>query len=207
MAQTFLWIGHLYQDLLGRQPEDFGLLTFTAALDSGRATRFQVAQAIIASPEYRTNTVEFLYITVGSSLFVGLVAAVSGTSTLLILVALVLGAALPFGFVWLKAARRLRQIEDSLPDLLLTVAASLKAGHSFRQGIQNVVEEGEGPAAKEFKRVMTETQLGKPIDDSLAHMAARVGSVRLIDNMPITVTNRSRNPHDTVATPHGAPTS
>lgn len=43
--------------------------------------------------------------------------------------------------------------------------------------------------------------------DVLAAVAARVGSVRLIDNVPITVMNRSRTPHDTVATPHGAPTS
>lgn len=43
--------------------------------------------------------------------------------------------------------------------------------------------------------------------DVLAAVAARVGSVRLIDNVPITVMNRSRIPHDTVATPHGAPTS
>jgi pantoate--beta-alanine ligase len=43
--------------------------------------------------------------------------------------------------------------------------------------------------------------------DVLAAVAARVGSVRLIDNVPISVMNRSRNPHNTVATPHGAPTS
>jgi len=43
--------------------------------------------------------------------------------------------------------------------------------------------------------------------DVLAVVAARVGSVRLIDNLPITVMTRSRTPHDTVATPHGAPTS
>jgi pantoate--beta-alanine ligase len=43
--------------------------------------------------------------------------------------------------------------------------------------------------------------------DVLAAVAARVGSVRLIDNLPITVMTRSRTPHDTVATPDGAPTS
>jgi pantoate--beta-alanine ligase len=41
--------------------------------------------------------------------------------------------------------------------------------------------------------------------DVLVAVAARVGSVRLIDNVPITVINHS--PHPTVATPHGAPTS
>ncbi len=32
----------------------------------------------------------------------------------------------------------------------MTLAASLKAGHSFRQGIQAVVDEGQPPASKEF---------------------------------------------------------
>ena len=41
-------------------------------------------------------------------------------------------------------------IEDQLPDLLITIAASLKAGHSFRQGLQAVVDEGQPPAADEF---------------------------------------------------------
>jgi len=56
------------------------------------------------------------------------------------------------------------------------IAAALKAGHSFRQGIQSVVEEGLDPAAKEFRRVITETQLGKPMDNALTDMAARIGS-------------------------------
>jgi pantoate--beta-alanine ligase len=43
--------------------------------------------------------------------------------------------------------------------------------------------------------------------DVLVAVAARVGSVRLIDNVPITVMRRSlSSTHTTVATPHGAPT-
>jgi tight adherence protein B len=145
----------------------------------GHLRHWHAVHRLLERADLPLRTVEFLYVTMGSSLFVGLVAAVSGTPTILILFALVFGATLPFGFVWFKGARRLRQIEDSLPDLLLTVAASLKAGHSFRQGIQNVVEEGEGPAAKEFKRVLTETRLGRPMDEALDEMAERVGSKNL----------------------------
>ena len=58
----------------------------------------------------------------------------------------------------------------------MTLAASLKAGHSFRQGIQAVVDEGQPPASKEFKRVLTETRLGRPMDEALAEMAVRIGS-------------------------------
>ena len=145
----------------------------------GHLRHWRAVQRLLERADLPLRTVEFLYITMGSSLFVGLIAAVAGTKTILILFALVVGAALPFGFVWFKAGRRVRAIEDSLPDLLITVAASLKAGHSFRQGIQNVVEEGQGPAAKEFKRVLTETRLGRPMDEALDEMADRVGSKNL----------------------------
>jgi pantoate--beta-alanine ligase len=45
-------------------------------------------------------------------------------------------------------------------------------------------------------------------DDVLVAVAARVGSVRLIDNVPITVSRPTQSStHTTVATPHGAPTT
>ncbi|MDP8911685.1 MAG: type II secretion system F family protein, partial [Actinomycetota bacterium] len=87
-----------------------------------------------------------------------------------------LGASLPYGFVSWKARRRIGKFEDQLPDLLITIAASLKAGHSFKQGLQSVVDEGQEPAAKELKRVLTDARLGRPMDDALAETAERIGS-------------------------------
>ena len=92
---------------------------------------------------------------------------------------MVFGGFIPIFVVSFKAKRRLTALDDQLPDLLVTLAASLKAGHSFRQGIQAVVDEGMPPASKEFKRVLTETQLGRPMDEALADMAERVGSKNL----------------------------
>jgi len=66
--------------------------------------------------------------------------------------------------------------EDQLPDLLVTLAASLKAGHSFKQGIQTLVDEGQEPASKELSRVITDTRLGRPMDEALADTAERIGS-------------------------------
>ena len=145
----------------------------------GHLRHWRAVQRLLERADLPLRAVEFLYITMGSSLGVGLLAAVAGQSTLFILLALIVGAALPFGFLWFRANRRTKAIEDSLPDLLITVAASLKAGHSFRQGIQSVVEEGQEPAAHEFKRVLTDTSLGRPMDDALADMADRVGSKNL----------------------------
>jgi tight adherence protein B len=105
--------------------------------------------------------------------------AVAGAGMMFVVVAFGLGASIPILFVGHKARRRLIAIDDQLPDLLVTLAATLKAGHSFRQGIQAVVDEGQPPASKEFKRVLTETRLGRPMDDALGDMAERVGSKNL----------------------------
>ena len=125
------------------------------------------------------RTVELAYICVGAGLVLGMLCAVAGVSSLLNLLVMVGCGSLPIGYVWFKAKRRLTALEDQLPDLLTTLAASLKAGHSFRQGIQAVVDEGQEPASKEFKRVLTETSLGRPMDDALAEMAERIGSKNL----------------------------
>jgi tight adherence protein B len=125
------------------------------------------------------RTVELVYICAGSAFLLALIVGLAGAGSIFSLIALVLGALLPVGFVGYKARQRLNAIDEQLPDLLITLAASLKAGHSFRAGIQAVVDEGQPPASKEFNRVLTETRLGRPMDDALADMAERVGSNNL----------------------------
>jgi tight adherence protein B len=125
------------------------------------------------------RTVEFFYICLGSGLFFGLVSAAAAAPALVIMLLMAGGAFAPVVFVWFKARKRMNAIEDQLPDLLITIAASLKAGHSFRQGLQAVVDEGQPPAADEFRRVLTETSLGRPMDDALNEMSERIGSKNL----------------------------
>jgi tight adherence protein B len=125
------------------------------------------------------RTVELVYIAAGSGVAFGLVSLLVGSGPLVTLGAFAFGCAVPILFVVYKARKRLTTLEDQLPDLLITLAASLKAGHSFRQGIQAVVDEGQPPASTEFKRVLTETRLGRPMDAALGDMAERVGSKNL----------------------------
>ena len=151
---------------------------FSDAIESLLADvkQFKQVQRMIERADVPFRPGELLAVCAAIGLALGVVATLAGTPFLLVLVLMALGAGAPLGFVFMKARSRIRRFENQLPDLLITLAASLKAGHSFRQGIQSVIEEGAEPAAGEFKRVMTETQLGKPIDDALSHMAERVGS-------------------------------
>jgi tight adherence protein B len=122
------------------------------------------------------RTVELVYLMVGSGLVGATLATVSAQPTIITLALMAVGWAVPVGFVWFKATRRLKAFEDQLADVLITLAAALKAGHSFKQGLQTIVDEGNPPASKEFQRVLAEGRLGRPLDLALADMAERLGS-------------------------------
>lgn len=142
----------------------------------GNLKQWRSAQKLLERADIRLRTVELFYIMVGAGIAGGLVGALGRFPSWAILVTMLFAAFLPYGFVSFKAKSRLKAFENQLPDLLITVAASLKAGHSFRQGIQTLVDEGQDPAAGEFSRVITDTSLGRPMEDALLEMSDRVGS-------------------------------
>ncbi len=142
----------------------------------GHRRQWRNLQLLLQRADVPLRTVEFAWLLIGSSFALALLAAVAGRSSLVILTMFLVGAFVPYFVVWFKARRRMRAFEDQLPDLLITMAASLKAGHSFKQGLQSVVDEGQEPAAKELRRVLTDTQLGRPMEEALQETADRIGS-------------------------------
>jgi tight adherence protein B len=133
-------------------------------------------QRLLERADMPLRAVELFYICAGCAFVPAFIAAFAGAPSFFLLILMGGGAAAPIAFVWFKAKKRLQQIDDSLADLLITLAASLKAGHSFRQGLASAAEENSGPLTKELKRVLTETSLGRPMDDALQEMADRIGS-------------------------------
>jgi tight adherence protein B len=123
------------------------------------------------------RTAELFYIQIASSLFLGVMCAlIFGQRGIFALVAMFIGAWVPALVVRFKARQRLGKFEHQLAETLITMAASLKAGHAFNQSIQSVVKEGADPTSKEFARVVAETQLGMPAEAALEAMAQRMNS-------------------------------
>jgi tight adherence protein B len=123
------------------------------------------------------RTAELFYIQMGSALVLGLLTSVVlGKRGLFALGAVAIGGVLPVLFVRMKAKKRLNLFENQLPETLITMAASLKAGHAFNQAVQSAVQEGAEPTAKEFSRVVAEIQLGAPSEQALQAMAERMNS-------------------------------
>jgi tight adherence protein B len=123
------------------------------------------------------RTAEVMYIQMGASLFLGVVGRVAlGLDGFLVLLPLGLGIAIPALFVKFSARRRLNAFEAQLPETLITMAASLKAGHAFNAALSSVVKEGAEPTSKELARVAQEIALGMPSEQALEAMAKRMDS-------------------------------
>ena len=142
----------------------------------GKTKQWAALARLLERSDVPLKTVEFAYVILGSGLLVLFFVSLVGIGGFFMLLGFVLGALLPVGYVWRKSRKRVGAFDEQLPDLLMSVAASLKAGHSFKQGIQTIVDEAEEPAKKEFQRVLAETSLGRPLEDALSDMADRIGS-------------------------------
>jgi tight adherence protein B len=89
------------------------------------------------------------------------------------------GLGVPFfvrGLILYRVEKRRRAFADQLPDNLDVVASGLRAGHSLVGGLALVVKDASEPSRSEFQRVVTDEQLGVPLEDALAVVARRMKS-------------------------------
>lgn len=119
---------------------------------------------------------EILAWSVGGALATSLVLAILGVGTPLALLGGLLALLTPTMVLQVKGARRMRAFDDQLADVLMTMAGALKVGQSFNSSMKVIADDGEAPASEEFGRVLAETRLGRPMDESLLAMADRIGS-------------------------------
>ena len=86
------------------------------------------------------------------------------------------GLAAPIAALRFRAARRQRQFEAELPELLSVWASALRAGRSFAQALDSIVDEAGEPAHTEFRRAQQQVRLGVPVEQALDEMSQRLRS-------------------------------
>jgi len=76
--------------------------------------------------------------------------------------------------------RKLRQVRgefaDQLPPNLQVLASALRVGQSFIGALTVVVENAHEPSKSELQRVLTDEQLGVPIEEAIRRVAVRMAS-------------------------------
>ena len=93
--------------------------------------------------------------------------------------------AIPFGFIGfflptliVKSKKKaiLKKIDQQLPDTIMLLSNSLKAGYSFMQAVDVASKELPAPISLEFKQLLKEVNLGVNSETALESLSTRVQS-------------------------------
>ena len=126
--------------------------------------------------DLRLRPAEWVSVCVAAPLIAGVLGLTATRQPPIGLALGLLGLLAPLLVLPSRQASRLRRFDDQLPDALMLLTASLRAGHSFSQALQTVAAELPPPLAAEFAWASGETNLGVPLETALSRMTARVPS-------------------------------
>jgi tight adherence protein B len=81
---------------------------------------------------------------------------------------------LPLIYVRTKRHRRMRQIEEILPEAIDLFTRAMRAGHNIHSGLQVLGEETPEPLGTEFKKLVEDLALGSTVGEALHSLGDRV---------------------------------
>jgi tight adherence protein B len=84
---------------------------------------------------------------------------------------------------WVSLSRKLRQrrsdMEEQLPDALISMSNSLRAGLTLPQAMGILVDNTAPPVSEEFGLLLKEHRLGLTLDEAMSNMSERMASKNL----------------------------
>jgi tight adherence protein B len=112
------------------------------------------------------------------SAMAGMLAAMSAgvliQSIVMMIVAGLLAATLPFLYVLFQRKKRLNLFLELLPDALELVSRALSAGHAFSEALHMVATEMPDPISGEFQKTYEEQNLGLSLKLALENLTQRI---------------------------------
>lgn len=89
------------------------------------------------------------------------------------------GGIVPWVMLARAKAKRRAKLEDMLPDALINMANSLRAGLTLPQSMAILVDNMSAPVNEEFGLTLKEHRLGLTLDEALNNLAERISSKNL----------------------------
>lgn len=119
---------------------------------------------------------EYIALVIIIVVFSGLTAGLVFGHFLLIIPGAAVGYFIPR--IWLEGKRknRIKVFNDALPDMIITIIGSLKAGYSFVQAMKTVSEESESPVKDEVITFLKEMSYGVTMEEALTNLKMRMPS-------------------------------
>jgi len=84
--------------------------------------------------------------------------------------------ALPRGLLARARRRRLRRIDEQLPDFLLALAGALRSGSGLQVGLRQVVQHSQRPLAQELGLLLQQQRMGLGFEEALEALQRRVAT-------------------------------
>lgn len=89
-------------------------------------------------------------------------------------IALGIAIAAPYTLISILYKRRLGSIEKQLPDAMIMLSASMRAGASFTTALDSLIQESSPPLSQEFSLLLREIRLGVDMETALNHIEQRI---------------------------------
>lgn len=89
-------------------------------------------------------------------------------------IALGIAVAAPYTLISILYKRRLQTIEKQLPDAMIMLSASMRAGASFTTALDSLIQESSPPLSQEFSLLLREIRLGVDMETALNHIEQRI---------------------------------
>jgi tight adherence protein B len=118
---------------------------------------------------------EYLVISAAFSFMLAVVAGVLMGSIIGAVIAIAFGAMVAWRIPTYRANKRIKQMQEQLPDALSLMAASVEGGQTFQRAIDMYRRDARPPLSRELDRVMAEVVVGSDLVVALENMAERSG--------------------------------
>ena len=160
--------------LVSKMPREDAMPTVTKLLSGYRLTQNLYVQLSSAGLPIRPS--EFIGIVAGSLILSQFLAILIVRSLLGYVLFAVIAVAIPLIVLKSLQYKRRMAFDTQLVDALLMMASSLRSGFSFLRAMQMVSQEMSPPISLEFARVISEVNVGRPLEDALRNVVTRVKS-------------------------------
>lgn len=118
---------------------------------------------------------EYLVMSAGAALVLAVLVGVLIGNLIGSVVAIAVVAMIAWYLPSRRANKRVRQMQEQLPDALALMAASVEGGQTFQRSIDMYRRDARPPLSQELDRVMAEVAVGSDLVVALENMAERSG--------------------------------
>jgi tight adherence protein B len=133
----------------------------------------------LISAHWPISPIEYVAIRISTSILGFLIGWLITSSPLVGLGAAILIYIIPGIFLRYSMYRRRRAFANQLIDVLVLMTGAVKSGFSLLQAMEMIEREMQPPASEEFKRVLREVSLGRPVTETLEEFAERMDNTDL----------------------------